>query len=133
MGKPWSITTAESHFTAFLEDLVFPQHVAGNLYFQKYTPELNWRVFLVFGIIIGGSLGALIGGDFKIRIPPKKKRFVQVFIGGVLMGFGARLALGCNIGHIMSGVPQLALSSALAFGGILLGAFIGTKILMRLI
>lgn len=133
IGKPWSITTGESHLTAFIENLVVPQYVQGNLYFQEYPPALNWRVLLVFGIIFGAFYGAVIGRDFKIRIPPKKIRFLQVFIGGVMMGFGARLAYGCNIGHIISGVPQFAVSSLLAFGSIVIGAYLGTKLLMRIL
>lgn len=133
VGRPWSITTGESHLVAFIENLFIPEHVQGNLYFQEYTPVLEWRVFLDFGIIVGAFIGAVLGRDFKIRIPAKKERFLQVFIGGILMGFGARLADGCNIGHIMSGLPQLAVSSILAFVSIAVGAFIGTKLLLRII
>ena len=133
LGKPWSITTGEAHFTAYLENLFFPGHVQGNLYFQKYLPTLDWRVFLDFGIILGAFLGAVLGKDFKIRVPRKKERYIQVFVGGLLMGFGARLAFGCNIGHIISGVPMLALSSFLAFISIFVGSYIGTKILLRIL
>ena len=108
-------------------------HVSSNLYFQKYIPETNWRVILDFGIIAGAFLGAIAGRDFKIRIPQNRWRFLQVFIGGLLMGFGARLAYGCNIGHIMSGVPQLAISSFIALISIAGGAYIGAKIIVRLI
>lgn len=133
IGKPWSITTGESHFIAFIENIFVSQHVQGNPYFQRYPPILNWRVFLDFGIILGAFFGAVIGNDFKIRVPIKKIRFLQVFIGGVMMGFGARLALGCNVGHIASGVPQLALSSLLTFASIVIGAYVGTRLLTRLV
>lgn len=133
IGNPWSITTGESHLVAFVENLFWSSHVAENAYFAKYTPEINWRVVLNFGIIVGAFIGAIYGNDFKIRIPRKKIRFAQVFAGGLLMGFGARLAVGCNIGHIVSGVPQFAVSGLVAALGIALGAYIGTKILMRLI
>ncbi len=133
LGKPWSITTGESHFVAFIESLLWKSHVAQNAYFAKYKPEINWRVVLNFGIIVGAFIGAVYGRDFKIRIPRKKIRFVQVFVGGLFMGFGARLAVGCNIGHIVSGIPQFAVSGIVAAFGIGLGAYIGTKVLMRLI
>ncbi|NOZ58353.1 MAG: YeeE/YedE family protein [Euryarchaeota archaeon] len=133
LDRPWSITTGESHLVAYIENLFFPEHVSSSLYFRKYIPELNWRVWLNFGIILGAFIGAYLGRDFKIRIPAAKSRFVQVFIGGVLMGYGARLALGCNVGHIMSGVPQMAVSSFLAFGAIAAGAYLGGRILLRLV
>ncbi|GBE55797.1 MAG TPA: YeeE/YedE family protein [Euryarchaeota archaeon] len=133
LGKPWSITSGESHFVANIENFVSNTHVSSNLYFQKYIPETNWRVILDFGIIAGAFLGAIAGRDFKIRIPQNRWRFLQVFIGGLLMGFGARLAYGCNIGHIMSGVPQLAISSFIALISIAGGAYIGAKIIVRLI
>ncbi|WP_456475574.1 YeeE/YedE thiosulfate transporter family protein [Candidatus Pyrohabitans sp.] len=133
LDRPWSITTGESNFVAYVENLFVPEHVANNAYFQRYKPELNWRVYLNLGIILGAFAGAYLGGDFKLRIPRIKLRFLQVFIGGLLMGYGARLAIGCNIGHIMSGVPQLAISSIIAFAAIALGAYIGGKILMRVV
>ncbi len=133
LDRPWSITSGESHFVAYVENLFFPEHVAKSAYFQRYVPELNWRVWLNFGIIFGAFIGAYLGNDFKVRIPRVKARFLQVFIGGFLMGYGARLAIGCNIGHIMSGVPQLAVSSIIAFISIAAGAYVGGKILMRVI
>ena len=39
------------------------------------------------------------------------KRYLGAFGGGVLLLFGARLAGGCTSGHMISGVPQLAISS----------------------
>jgi len=133
LDRPWSITTGESHFVAYVENLFSPAHVAANPYFQRYVPELNWRVWLNFGIIVGAFIGAYLGKDFKVRIPRAKVRFLQVFVGGFLMGYGARLAIGCNIGHIMSGVPMLAVSSLIAFAAIAAGAYVGGKILMRVV
>ncbi|WP_457555566.1 YeeE/YedE thiosulfate transporter family protein [Candidatus Pyrohabitans sp.] len=133
LDRPWSITTGETHLVAYIENIAVPEHVRNSAYFQKYLPELNWRVWLNFGIIAGAFIGAYLGGDFKIRMPPIRWRFLQVFVGGLLMGYGARLALGCNVGHIMSGIPQLAVSSFIAFAAIAAGAYIGGKILMRLV
>ncbi len=83
---------------------------------------LTWESFEVIGLIIGALIGALIANEFKIRIPPLKMT-IQAFFGGVLLGLGAIIADGCNIGHILSGVPQLAISSIVAGTFIILGAW----------
>jgi hypothetical protein len=49
---------------------------------------------------------------------------VQVFIGGLLMGFGAVCSGGCNIGHTLSGLPMLAIGSIVATVAIVAGAWL---------
>ena len=83
---------------------------------------LTWESFEVIGLIIGAFLGAFFANEFKFRFP-KPKVVLQSLIGGSLMGFGAIIAGGCNIGHILSGVPQLAISSILASIFIILGGW----------
>lgn len=83
---------------------------------------LTWESFEVIGLIIGAFIAALISDEFKIRMPPLKMG-VQAFFGGILLGLGAIIAGGCNIGHILSGVPQLAVSSIVAGTFIVLGGW----------
>lgn len=78
------------------------------------TPAYNWIGLEVLGIIIGAFISALATKEFKLRVPKNPKTYLQVILGGVLMGFGAGVAQGCNVGHILSGLPHLALSSILA-------------------
>jgi uncharacterized membrane protein YedE/YeeE len=42
--------------------------------------------------------------------------------GGILMGFGGIVALGCTIGQGITGFSTLALGSILTFGAIVAGA-----------
>ncbi len=83
---------------------------------------LTWESFEVIGLIFGAFIAALIANEFKIRIPPIKMG-MQAFFGGILLGVGAVIADGCNIGHILSGVPQLAISSIVAGTFIVIGAW----------
>lgn len=71
---------------------------------------LNWEGAEVLGIILGALVAAWIAGEFAIR-SPEPKLLLQTLAGGLLMGFGAVVSGGCNIGHILSGVPQLSIGS----------------------
>jgi uncharacterized membrane protein YedE/YeeE len=84
--------------------------------FQSFTTKipLNWEGAEVLGIVIGAFIIAFANKEFKFRIPKKGITYLQVLIGGMLMGFGAVFAGGCNIGHFLTGIPQLALSSLVA-------------------
>jgi len=73
--------------------------------------QLNWIGIEVLGIIIGAMISAIAAKEFKLRMPKDPKTYLQVMVGGALMGFGAATAGGCNIGHFLTGVPTLAISS----------------------
>ena len=51
-----------------------------------------------YGIIPGSFLASKLSGEFKIRMPKNPVRLVQSFGGGLLMGYGAGLAIGCTLG-----------------------------------
>jgi uncharacterized membrane protein YedE/YeeE len=85
--------------------------------------SLGWISWLIIGTVVGALIASLIAGEFKFRVP-KGGMLVQTLIGGLLMGFGAVCSGGCNIGHLLSGVPQLSLGSMLAGLSIILGAWL---------
>jgi len=85
--------------------------------------SMNWVAWLVLGIIVGAAIAALIADEFKIRVP-KGGVLLQIFIGGLLMGFGAVTSGGCNVTHILSGVPMLSLGSLLGGLFIIFGAWV---------
>lgn len=80
--------------------------VEGNL----KVAALNWEGAEVLGVVLGALVAALIAGEFAIRAP-EPKILLQTLVGGFLMGSGAVVSGGCNIGHILSGVPQLSIGS----------------------
>ena len=84
--------------------------------------SLKWDMWLIVGVVLGAVVASLIAKEFKLRVPPVRV-LVQTFVGGALMGFGAVCSTGCNIGHIMSGVPQLSLGSLIAGVSIVLGSW----------
>jgi len=84
---------------------------------------LNWLSMAVMATIVGAFVAAFIADELRLRAPPPRA-LIQCFFGGCIMGFGAVCAGGCNITHILSGVPQLALSSMLAGAFIILGCWV---------
>ena len=131
LGKPWGITDGEVNAVALIESLFIPEHVLSTTYFEAFPPIVTYLLIIDVMLIIGAFISAVLSNNFKIRIPRKKERLIQGFAGGLLMGFGARLAMGCNVGHIISGIPQLYVASIIAGISMIAGMYIGTKILVR--
>ena len=90
---------------------------------------LSWDAAEILGIILGAGITAAVYKEFKLRVPKSGKTYLYVVIGGALMGFGATIAGGCNIGHFLSGVPQLAISSIVASVFFILGNWTMVRIL----
>ncbi len=80
-------------------------------------------VFVV-ALVLAALASALLAGDFRFQLPTWRGA-VRAFAGGVLMGWGAMVALGCTVGTLLSGIMAAALSGWLfalfCFGGIWLG------------
>ena len=74
----------------------------------------TWISFELIGIVVGAYVSAMLGKGYKLRMPRNASTYVQSIAGGILMGFGAASAGGCNIGHMLVGFPQFALSSITA-------------------
>jgi uncharacterized membrane protein YedE/YeeE len=88
-----------------------------------FGEALGWAPMFIIGIILGSLVAALITREFKFRVP-SAGMLLQVFIGGLLMGFGAVCSGGCNITHILSGLPQLAIGSIVATVAVVAGAWL---------
>ncbi|MBI2862216.1 MAG: YeeE/YedE family protein, partial [Chloroflexi bacterium] len=84
------------------------------------------------GMILGSFIAAALAGEFKLRFPRQLRRYVQSLGGGVLMGYGASLALGCTLGAFFSAIPSLGLNGW-GFGvGLLGGAYVGVKFIRHI-
>jgi hypothetical protein len=80
----------------------------------------TWGVFFIFSVPLGAFLSAKARSEFSWKIPPVKQ-FLTVFGGSVMMGVGAVIAGGCNLGHGITGVSTGAISSIVAITAIVLG------------
>lgn len=95
-------------------------------------PGLLGHTFAItVGLLPGALIGALFAGEFKLRLPNQKRRYVQSIGGGVLMGYASGLAVGCTIGAFFSAVPSLSLSGWVFGLAMAAGAFAGTQVIKR--
>lgn len=80
------------------------------------------------GILIGAFIAAGAAGRFAptLRIPLRS--IIAAVLGGLLMGYGARIAFGCNIGAFFSGVASTSLHGWLWIICALSGTWLGVKL-----
>jgi uncharacterized protein len=83
------------------------------------------------GIIIGALLSVLLAASFKFKKIRSKKQVGAAILGGLFMGIGARIALGCNIGGFFSSLPAFSLSGWVFMIFIFLGAAVGSIMLKK--
>ncbi len=102
----------------------------GSILFRGGGISVTIDMLMIAALILGSFTAAYLSGDFRIRFP-KLNRLHNPVIGGFLMGVGSRLAPGCNIANMFSGVALLSLHSLLAAAGILIGAYVMTHWLYR--
>lgn len=141
--KPLGCSTAFARSSGMLERLFRGAKVKEKPYYQKFALEIDWEWMLVAGVVIGAFLAATLSGDFELKWvssrwavafgPGALGRLIVAFLGGILMGLGARWAGGCTSGHGISGTLQLALSGWIAamcfFAGGIATAMILFKVL----
>lgn len=83
------------------------------------------------GIILGALLATLLASQFKLKKIKSIRQVVAAVIGGLLMGYGARLAGGCNVGALFSATASLSVSGWIFAGCLLVGGYIGSKLLVK--
>lgn len=83
------------------------------------------------GIIIGALLATLLASQFKFKKIKSYKQVIAAVLGGLLMGYGARIAFGCNIGALYSGIASLSVSGWVFAIFLFCGAAVGSKLLVK--
>ena len=93
------------------------------------VPWLYSGSLLNGGVLLGGLVAALLSSEFAIRLPPRGE-LAKGAIGGLLMGVGAVLAFGCNIGGFFSATSALSLAGLAMMLGLGVGAILGLRYLV---
>jgi len=125
---------ASNHFTGRARGLSFTGPVRefflGVLFGDSKVPAeeskkflgmtLSWSALYVLTVPIGAYLSGKFMNEVKLKVPPADE-LLKVLLGGFIMGIGAQIGGGCNIGHSLTGVSTLAVSSWVANIFIILG------------
>lgn len=80
------------------------------------------------GLVGGAFISACLGGQFAFRFPPLRE-YVKAMIAGVLMGLGAAMAGGCNVGGMYNAIGNLAANGFAMWAGLIPGALLGLWLL----
>ncbi|MBK8082419.1 MAG: YeeE/YedE family protein [Devosia sp.] len=78
-----------------------------------------------FGLVLGAALAAAVAGKFAPRASIPLGSLLAAIIGGLLMGYGARLSFGCNIGALFSGIATGSVHGWLWFAAAFAGSIAG--------
>ncbi len=130
-GSVWGITTGESKLGGLAWAYTLDPRIASTLYYREFplvNPLTDPTQTIVIGILLGGMIASLVLGEFSLKHAPNPWMLLQAVIGGFLLGYGARLALGCNIGNFLSAWASAGLNAVSFTLGMTLGMFLGTKI-----
>ncbi len=134
-GHPWSITWA---FTLWGAKMAVPlgwdpatspfwtggfqQAALGRSILEDVTSVMD------LGIVVGALTAAGLAGRFRPGVKTPLMSLVSALFGGLLMGYGARLAFGCNIGAFFSGVASTSLHGWLWIVCALAGTWVGVRL-----
>jgi len=122
MGRGLGASGALSTVIAVGVNTIAPEHAAQNSFYKEYlgdgttSPLKDWLIFQVLGVLVGGFISGSIShrvhkGIEKGPRISNRMRLVYAFIGGGMLGYGAKLARGCMSGQALSGGAVLNLGS----------------------
>jgi uncharacterized membrane protein YedE/YeeE len=152
-GMPIGVTTSYAKMAGWVESVLAPGHFATLDYFRSVplnvtspageilrggpAPVLDAlaaiQLPLIAGVVLGSALSAVLLSEFRVYRGAPPKQLLAGFAGGILMGLASRMGSGCNVWHLLGGVPVLAAPSLLFAAGLLPGAWAGTLLLRKII
>lgn len=122
-----------NRLVVWIEDMIAPGHVDRTAYLTSMAggtanPLDSWVFFVMVGLFVGGALSGWIFGRSKFETErgphtPVRVRWLFAFLGGTLMGYGARMARGCTSGQALSGGAVLSVGSWAFMFAVFAGAY----------
>jgi len=134
-GHPWSITWGFTLWAAKVA-VALGWKASGSAFWQGGfqqqaldAPVLADETSVMdIGIVLGALVAAAVAGRLAPALRVPLRALAAALIGGALMGYGARLAYGCNIGAFFSGVASTSLHGWLWIAAALPGNWIGARL-----
>ena len=84
---------------------------------------------MILGMFLGMFIAAALSNNIKFRVPQSMVRVFQAIIGGIIAGFGARLAMECNLAAFFTEIPQFSFHAWIFAIFMGCGTYVGTKII----
>lgn len=141
-GNGLGASAAINRIMVSILELVAPTHVDTTAYLAQMGGGArfsldNAGVFMLIGTLVGGMVSGLINGRMKLEIRKgpsisPQMRIGMAILGGLIMGYGARLARGCTSGQALSGGAVLSVGSFVFMFCIFIGAYALAYSLRRL-
>jgi len=134
-GKPWGVTSGFALWGAKIFSFL-----GGDLSGYEYWQGASWAKALSapvlkhstsvmnFGLVIGIWWAARVSGKMSVSYKASGLLIGRLILGGLLLGYGARLASGCNIGAYFSGIASGSLHGWVWFAVAMLGNMLGFKL-----
>jgi uncharacterized protein len=133
-GRPWGVTWGFTLWTAKMAQALGWNPATSEFWSQGVGAQaLSRSVFadvisvMNFGIVLGAALAAALAGQLALKPPASRLAVAAALIGGLLMGYGARLAFGCNVGAYFSGIASTSLHGWLWIVFALAGTGLGIR------
>lgn len=131
----WSTGTlgADDFEPVPLFSLNFISPTANSLqYLMTFTgATISFSIATVFGMVLGAFIASLSNGSFALGSFADRNDLIRHLLGASLMGFGAVTSLGCTVGQGIGGISTLAVGSVVALVSIIIGGFVGFKLMER--
>jgi uncharacterized membrane protein YedE/YeeE len=131
-GHPWSITYGFGLWGAKIAQSVGVPVASWTFWTAPAQAQALGRSVLFdvtsvmdFGTLLGAALAAGLAGKFAPKADLPFLSLLAAAIGGILMGYGARLSFGCNIGALFSGIASGSLHGWVWFGAAFVGSVAG--------
>jgi uncharacterized membrane protein YedE/YeeE len=134
-GRPWGVTSAFALWGAKAAAVLgVPVHTWPYWTAPAQKAALEGSVLndvtsvMNFGIVLGALLASMLAGRFAPvwRVPARS--LVAAIAGGLMLGYGARVAYGCNIGAYVSGIASGSLHGWMWLPAAFLGSTLGTSL-----
>jgi uncharacterized membrane protein YedE/YeeE len=134
-GQPWSVTFGFNLWGAKIAGIL-GLDVSGWTYWQWSMPAqalagpvlAETTSVTNIGLVLGALFAACLAGKFAPVWNVPLRSAMAAIIGGLLMGYGARLAFGCNIGALFSGIASGSLHGWVWFALAFLGSLAGIRV-----